>query len=120
MKKFLKENWFKVGVLVFLFLIGGSLFYYFVVYVPQQSSNKKINLDKCLSDAKDFANNTLQNKNIAIEGCVEYTSSRTDPYFLDKEMINTINDSCNNSFIKLFAEKTKEAEVECYKRNPQN
>ncbi len=36
MKKFLKENWFKLGIIVILLMIGLSIAYYFVIFLPKK------------------------------------------------------------------------------------
>src|SRR5665811_2385494 len=70
MKYFIKENWFKIGILVCLMLGAFTIYQSFVV-LPKQASEKKelaeflekielenkegvkkINLDKCLADAR--------------------------------------------------------------------
>ncbi len=35
MKNFIKENWFKIVIALGIFLIGFSIFYFFVLYLPQ-------------------------------------------------------------------------------------
>jgi len=40
MKKFIKENWFRVIIAVVVVLAGFSVFYYFTVFLPQQEKEK--------------------------------------------------------------------------------
>ena len=40
MKQFLKENWFKIIITLTILLIGFSIFYYFVIFIPQKEQTK--------------------------------------------------------------------------------
>ncbi|MFA5618570.1 MAG: hypothetical protein WDK95_17300 [Syntrophorhabdaceae bacterium] len=40
MKKWLKENWFKLIITTGIFLISLSVFYYFVIFSPQKEKNR--------------------------------------------------------------------------------
>lgn len=40
MNKFLKENWFKLGIFMLLFIVTASIFYYFVFFLPSIERNK--------------------------------------------------------------------------------
>jgi hypothetical protein len=58
----LKENWFKVGVLIALLLAAGSIAYYLLVAIPQQQqqiaaqkATQAIFLQDCLAGAKTDA-----------------------------------------------------------------
>lgn len=41
MKKFIKENWFKLSVILILIIICFSLFYYFIIFIPQKEQTKQ-------------------------------------------------------------------------------
>ncbi len=40
MKNWLKENWFKVGLLVVLLILGLSFAYYYIVFLPKKEQNR--------------------------------------------------------------------------------
>ena len=74
MKKFIKENWFKLGILFFLFVVAILISYYYLYLLPHNEQEQrmaalvkeqeqirdalakkeynKTQLDKCLSDAE--------------------------------------------------------------------
>jgi len=41
MKDFIKDNWFKIGLLVMVFIAGTSIFYYHVIFLPQRPRIEK-------------------------------------------------------------------------------
>jgi preprotein translocase subunit YajC len=51
MKNFLKENWFKLSFALAIILIGASVFYYFVIYLPQKEQ-MRIEADKQTEEMK--------------------------------------------------------------------
>ena len=55
MKNWLKENWFKIGMLLILLVMVLIVAYYFLVYIPQrnneldfQKGSRKVDLQNCL------------------------------------------------------------------------
>ena len=65
MKKFIKDNYFKIGILIILFIVALAIFYYFVFFIPQKRrvnivfDRDKINSqneDNCLKQAEVFFN----------------------------------------------------------------
>jgi hypothetical protein len=71
MKDFIKENWFKLGLVVGLLLIALSIAYYFILFLPiqkQKNINQKDGLSsidqqsKCSIQARKFFNDEIDNE----------------------------------------------------------
>ncbi len=125
MKRFIKENWFKLGMMLILLLIGLSFGYYFVIFLPQKEmerkgllkheqlikeverqeakqkeENSRVNLGTCLNDADKNYHETM------INACQKYSgniSNCTIPLYLAKQ----------------YKEDQKNAKDVCFKRFPQ-
>ena len=61
MKEFIKENWFKIIMAFTMFLIGFSVLYYFVIFLPQKFKKQRareltneILLEKCLHETTEI------------------------------------------------------------------
>ncbi|MDO8486133.1 MAG: hypothetical protein Q7S77_00315 [Candidatus Staskawiczbacteria bacterium] len=46
MLNFIKQNWFKLSFSISVALIGASVFYYFVIFVPDQKQNADVQQEK--------------------------------------------------------------------------
>ncbi len=46
MKNFFKENWLKISILACLFVVAGSILYYFVLFLPEQTEVKNAQSNK--------------------------------------------------------------------------
>lgn len=85
MKKFIKENWFKLSIVLGILLISVSVFYYFFFFLPhreqsildrqqqeklteeQKIKNQRDMLNSCLEDAKNKIKDFVQ-KNCEPDG----------------------------------------------------
>lgn len=83
MRNFLKDNWFKLGILIVILLIGVSSAYYFLRYLPQNklSTAKQNQVEKCFTDGNILLENYKKNNG---------TNNIIDPIF----HYNSILDKC--------------------------
>jgi uncharacterized membrane protein YciS (DUF1049 family) len=88
--EWLKEHWFRLGILLAWLIIAGSVCYYFVIYIPnkneQESSDKSAqasvqadSLQECLDTAQDNARKVYFNYCITSG---EYSNPQDCPYQL--------------------------------------
>ena len=85
MGKFLRDNWFRSGLLLIGLLIALSISYYYVIFLPQKEI-EKINLLKSEQEAKSLREFEVQNqedlKSQQLEDCLE---SAKQSYETDRE-----------------------------------
>ncbi len=124
MEKFIKENWFRLGILSAILILVLSMAYYFIVYIPQRNKEAKKQdqwidsqrqlfekSEKCPKLAQDYVKilNTPNYYNISytylathynqkLNTClVDYTSTMITPVSGGKDMI-TFNEIIDNIF----------------------
>ena len=118
--KWLKEHWFRLGILIACLIVAGSACYYFVVYIPNRDTaernqeaidadtvqleqniqkNKEAQaLQECLNQA-DVDRASLVSQDCVIEGSASDCSSLSSYHVneIDSE-INTEKDLCFKQF----------------------
>lgn len=121
MKEWLKQNWFKFGILIVLLIISGSVYYHFNIYIPNKEYEKEFqkNLDestnKTIKEMEERTQGTLLD--ICLEDAeIEYQS------FV--KLNGTENDDnsiwATKSVWDQAAKNKKSEEDSCYKRYPIN
>jgi hypothetical protein len=99
--KFLKENWFKIVIVLAVLIVAISVSYYFVIYFPKYKEEQFVeqknqradsgnfsNQEQCAKDSTDFFNKWMK-------GSIESVSeSASDGY------ISHFNQSLNKCFIE--------------------
>ncbi len=55
MNEFVKQNWFKLSFSIAIILIGFSVFYYFVVFIPKKDEDRieQLKQEQIIKDQKD-------------------------------------------------------------------
>ncbi len=122
MGQFLKDNWFKLGILVVLIIIALSTAYYFVIFIPN-NENAKIEQKNREAEQKILLEEKQQAdiKNSLAE-CLD--SAETN-------YVNDWNNACETvgkekdcTLIHITSERLDDARKtaidNCYKRYPQN
>lgn len=62
MKKFIIKNWFKISTALFIFLVGATFFYYYVIFLPNQSMSNKDFLFDVVHSLKNINDSRNLNK----------------------------------------------------------
>ncbi len=104
MKKFIKENWFKISVVAILLVIALSFYYHFAIFVPLQEKAKLGQQKKVMDDTQNIATKVInytppQDLPSEIKEGSCWTSSLAAPYRQDawRCMVgNYIYDPCFN------------------------
>ncbi len=75
--EFVKTHWFNLGILITLFLIAISIFYYFVIFIPKKENarveaEKQAQLanDEKIKIATEKANNQKEQNKILLNTCI--------------------------------------------------
>lgn len=132
MKDWLKENWFKAGLLGIIFIAGLSIAYYYVIFLPQkeearlelqrQEHKAKLEqqklLDFCLEETdneawKDFISICKDDERINggdIETCEMGTVEDTISYMYASYLRETL--------FKGVLERREKAKEDCFKKYP--
>ena len=104
MIKFLKENWFKVGIIVAIFTVALSTAYYLIIFLPQEdliqhkTSIDQSNIEKCSQQAQVALKNAEQNQDSST------TVSATNHYNekLGKCLVNINSDTTYNGSVTIL------------------
>ena len=96
---------FAIGLSVLL--VGFSIFYYLVIFLPQQNQ-QKLNSEtvKIIKEASNQAE---------LESCLDEVSQRTSKAFTNTKEAGSIS----NDGAKIIVEVIKQQREECYKKYPQ-
>lgn len=136
MKNFLKDNWFKLSISVAIILIGISVAYYFVIFIPQREETK---LEQQTQEKEKEQEKELLNKKL-LEDCLSNADNSLKSSFIaicndDKRIsggdnmtcsTGTIEDTINymtaselySSLFKRPLEKREKDRGECFKQYP--
>jgi type II secretory pathway pseudopilin PulG len=130
MNTFIKDNWFKIGILVVLVIIALSTAYYFVIFVPQKEKArieqaKQEQLSSQLKEQQDNKNTQLNMT--LLDDCLARAQNEHDD--IDQLIYTKVNDGGFNDFpnageaIKMIASdadrKLQTDKDECFKKYPQ-
>ena len=110
MKNFLKDNWFKIGILLVLIIIALSIAYYFVVYIPKSSAEKS-------------AEQSIKSYNLTVDLNACLDKANTDYWaFVNLNGTKKADGSIwATNDIWSRADKNKQNAIDnCYKQFPQN
>lgn len=106
-KNWLKENWFKLGILAIGLIITYSA-YQFLVVQPRIERNKaEENIEQCIADAKNLSRKKKADIDEFCTGCDKYTGN----YTTEKQCIDT----CSSLYTEAL-DGYKEAEDTCFQR----
>jgi len=131
------DKFFKIFISISILLIGGSIFYYFVIFIPQkeqarielerikveleqrEKERNKANLDICLTAAEASAKNSF----VVIcksDKRVSGGDNKVCEMGTAKDVIEFMNASyLRETLFKGILEKLEKDKAECFKRYPQ-
>lgn len=100
MKNFIKEHWFKVGILFLALIASSSIFYYYLVFKPQQ--------DRALLQQQILAQNQAQAQQIIQQQQAQSeATSQAQTAAAKKQQIKTCVDAAHQDYVnqgQLFCE----------------
>jgi len=125
MKEFIKENWFKVAIVIILTMIVSAYALGQYAYYQKQQAQIQLGKEKQeqLKLEKERENKEKKEKIIDLENCLTLVEERVDRLFKNNfkncDTMSGINSECLNE-IEIGAEKIrKEGKSECFKKYPQ-
>ena len=123
MRRFLKENWFKGGILVAVTLVGISVFYYYIFFLPQkeklaieqknqeqlvsEQSKKDTQKEEFIKECEVTRNNTAQQYTDFLNTCTKYNS---EEYCMSSGVGKMFQGDMTPNFIQLCVQN-KQAEL---------
>jgi len=147
MKEFIKNNWFRVSILVLIFIAVIAIIYYFAIFLPQKERlrlemQRQEQFDKELKEqeVKNEAEKQANINTLLLESCLSEADNSLESSFIslcsDDERISggdnatcsigTIDDKVSfmtasnlyNSLFKRILDKRDKERNECFKRYP--
>ena len=116
MEKFIKDNWFKLGILIILLLTLIFVAYYFLFFKQKQALIKSNKLSYCLEEAENDFQEKIRTEGVStVDWCTE-DSLRINPYQTEGEA----RIGCVDAIVGGMSANKDDKISTCYKKYPQN
>lgn len=129
MKNFIKENWFKLGILIILLLVLFVLSYYFIFFLPQKEQarlnhEKRVEIERIYNQGlvDEYQASKEQQNKISLDICLENADNNYQVNFESYCISEGRGANCNS--IKRYNNDTvlqieKEEKATCFLKYPQ-
>lgn len=115
MKKFLKENWFKLGIILLLILTLFLFVFYLFFFKQKQELIKVNNLNRCLEESEGDFQERIKTEGVSMVDSCTKDSLEINSYQTEMEA----RIGCVSVIVEGIS-KNKDAKInECYKKYPQ-